>query len=52
MHYSQYKHSDPVLVKDVVEAFPFAAITFNGAEGPLAAHAPMTFRNAETLPAP
>lgn len=48
MHYAQYKHSDPALARDVVEAFPFAAVTTNGPDGPLAAHAPMTFRDGPT----
>ena len=45
MHYAQYKHSDPALVREVVEAFPFAAVAVNSSDGPLAAHAPMTFRD-------
>jgi transcriptional regulator len=44
MHYAEYKHTDPALVRALVETFPFAAISINGAEGPRIAHAPLTFR--------
>jgi transcriptional regulator len=44
MHYAEYKHTDPALVRALVETFPFAAISLNGAEGPRIAHAPLTFR--------
>ena len=48
MHYAQYKHTDPSLVKAMVETFPFAAVVVNGANGPLIAQAPMTFREGPT----
>ncbi|MBD8687727.1 MULTISPECIES: FMN-binding negative transcriptional regulator [unclassified Rhizobium] len=44
MHYSEYKHTDPALLRALVETFPFAAISINGPEGPRIAHAPLTFR--------
>ena len=44
MHYAQYKHTDPSLVESMIATFPFAAVTVNGANGPLIAQAPMTFR--------
>lgn len=45
MHYAEYKRSDPSLVKDVVETFPFATIMVNGPDGPTVAQAPITFRS-------
>ncbi|NDV88954.1 hypothetical protein GTW51_19915 [Aurantimonas aggregata] len=44
MHYAQYKHADPSLVRDMVETFPFAMILVSGNAGPLVAQAPLTFR--------
>lgn len=45
MHYAEYKRSDPLLVKEVVETFPFATIMVNGPDGPIVAQAPITFRS-------
>jgi len=45
MHYAEYKHTDPDLVRALVDIFPFAAISVNGSHGPRIAHAPLTFRN-------
>ncbi len=45
MHYAEYKHSDPALVREMVETFPFATIMANGADGPAVAQAPITFRD-------
>ncbi len=45
MHYAEYKHTDAALIQALVETFPFAAISVNGAEGPRIAHAPLTFRS-------
>ncbi|WP_426124389.1 FMN-binding negative transcriptional regulator [Pararhizobium sp. PWRC1-1] len=47
MHYAEYKHTDPALVRALVETFPFAAISVNGSQGPRIAHAPLTFRNGK-----
>lgn len=47
MHYAEYKHTDPALVRALVDIFPFAAISVNGAQGPRIAHAPLTFRNSK-----
>jgi len=44
MHYAEYKHSDPSLVRDMIETFPFATIMANGNDGPVVAQAPITFR--------
>jgi transcriptional regulator len=45
MHYAEYKHSDPALVREMVETFPFATIIVNGPDGPVTAQAPITFRD-------
>jgi transcriptional regulator len=45
MHYAEYKHADPSLVRDMVETFPFATIMVNGDDGPIVGQAPLTFRN-------
>ncbi|WP_076070926.1 FMN-binding negative transcriptional regulator [Sphingomonas montana] len=45
MHYTEYKHSDPALVREMVETFPFATIIANGPDGPVTAQAPLTFRD-------
>lgn len=45
MHYAEYKHSDPALVREMVDSFPFATIIVNGLEGPVTAQAPITFRD-------
>lgn len=44
MHYAEYKLTDPSLVRDMVETFPFSNILVNASHGPLVAHAPITFR--------
>ena len=44
MHYAEYKHSDPSLVRDMVETFPFATIMVNADDGPVVGQAPLTFR--------
>lgn len=44
MHYAEFKHSDPALVREMVETFPFATIIVNGSDGPVTAQAPITFR--------
>ena len=48
MHYAQYKHTDPALVKSMIATFPFAAVIVNGVNGPVIAQAPMTFREGPT----
>lgn len=48
MHYAQYKHADPSLVRDMVETFPFAMILVSGNAGPLVAQAPLTFRTGRS----
>lgn len=45
MHYAEYKQTDPSLVRDMVETFPFATFIVNGEEGPIVAQAPLTFRD-------
>ncbi|WP_017957234.1 FMN-binding negative transcriptional regulator [Rhizobium leguminosarum] len=47
MHYAEYKHTDPAVVRTLVDTFPFAAISVNGSKGPRIAHAPLTFRNGK-----
>lgn len=44
MHYAEYKRSDPSLVREMIETFPFATIMTNGTGGPVVAQAPTTFR--------
>jgi len=44
MHYAEYKLSDPGLVADMLDTFPFAAIMVNSPAGPMLAQAPLTFR--------
>jgi len=43
-HYAEWKHSDPALVQDMIDAFPFATITACGEDAPVVAQAPITFR--------
>jgi len=47
MHYAEYKHSDPALVREMVETFPLATIIVNGPDGPVTAQAPITFRQGD-----
>ena len=47
MHYAEYKHSDPALVRKMVETFPLATIIVNGPNGPVTAQAPITFRQGD-----
>lgn len=53
MHYAEYKHSDPALVREMVETFPFETIIENGPDGPdgpdgpVTAQAPITFRQGD-----
>ncbi|MBN6152198.1 FMN-binding negative transcriptional regulator [Xanthomonas sp. AmX2] len=48
MHYGEYKHRDPSLIREIVETFPFAAVMVNGPLGPRVALAPLTYRTGET----
>ncbi len=44
MHYEHFKQRDPKVLKALIESFPFATITANGSDGPVVAHAPLTFK--------
>lgn len=48
MHYEHFKQRDPKVLKALVESFPFATITANGPDGPVVAHAPLTFKQGIT----
>ena len=48
MHYAEYKHRDPVLIREMVETFPFAGVMVNGLNGPSVALAPLTYRAGTT----
>lgn len=48
MHYEQFKQHDLRVLKTLVESFPFATICINGPEGPVTAHAPLTFKQGGT----
>ena len=48
MHYGEFKHRDPSLIREIVETFPFAAVMVNGPMGPQVALAPLTYRAGET----
>jgi len=44
MHYGHYKQRDIKALKALIESFPFATIAANAPDGPINAHAPLTFR--------
>lgn len=48
MHYDHFKQRDPKVLKALIESFPFASITVNGPNGPVVAHAPLTFKQGIT----
>ncbi|MEZ0470069.1 FMN-binding negative transcriptional regulator [Luteimonas salinilitoris] len=48
MHYAEFKHHDPALIKVLVEAFPFSAIIVNGNSGPAVALAPLSYRKGSS----
>ncbi|MFO0388688.1 MAG: FMN-binding negative transcriptional regulator [Alphaproteobacteria bacterium] len=48
MHYGHFKQQDPRVLKTLIECFPFATISVNSPDGPITAHAPLTFRQGVT----
>jgi transcriptional regulator len=48
MHYEHFKQRDPKVLKALIESFPFATIIANGPDGPVVAHAPLTFKQGIT----
>lgn len=48
MHYDHFKQHNPLVLKALIESFPFATIAVNGADCPVVAHAPLTFRQGTT----
>lgn len=48
MHYEHFKQRDPKVLKELIESFPFATIIANGSDGPIVAHAPLTFKQGIT----
>src|SRR5262249_36998973 len=48
MHYQEFKQTDPRVLKALIEAFPFAAITAQDKNGIVVAYAPVTFKQGST----
>ncbi len=44
MHYAHFKQYNPLLLKALIETFPFATIIANGIDSPVVAYAPLIFK--------